>query len=63
VEYLSSRVVGTHSSLEKPGCGLAYVRVKCYVCCVVRDPQLSKSIRIVVASSVMDTWSSDLHRS
>jgi hypothetical protein len=29
---------------------LTYARVKCYICRVVRDPQLSKSIRIVVIS-------------
>jgi hypothetical protein len=29
---------------------LTYARVKCYICRVVRDPQLSKSIRIAVIS-------------
>jgi hypothetical protein len=29
---------------------LTYARVKCYICHVVRDPQLSKSIRIAVIS-------------
>jgi hypothetical protein len=29
---------------------LTYARVKCYICHVVRDPQLSKSIQIVVIS-------------
>jgi hypothetical protein len=37
---LYSRVMGTRSGLEKPECRLAYVRVKCYICRVVRDPQL-----------------------
>jgi hypothetical protein len=62
VEY----ALGSHEPilvLRKPGCVLAYARVKCYICHVVRDPQLSKSIRIVVASLVMDSWSSDLHHS
>jgi hypothetical protein len=30
---------------------LAYARVQCYICHVVRDPQLGKSIRIAVISS------------
>jgi hypothetical protein len=29
---------------------LRYARVKCYICRVVRDPQLSKSIRMAVIS-------------
>jgi hypothetical protein len=29
------------SGLEKPGGELTYVRVKCYICCVIGDPQLS----------------------
>jgi hypothetical protein len=29
---------------------LTYARVKCYICRVVRDPQLRKSIRIAVIS-------------
>jgi hypothetical protein len=29
---------------------LTYARVKCYICRVVRDPQLSKSIRIAIIS-------------
>jgi hypothetical protein len=33
-------LVSTHSGLEKPGCDLTYARVKCYICRVVRDPQL-----------------------
>jgi hypothetical protein len=37
---LYSRVAGTRSGLEKPGCRLAYARVECYICRVVRDPQL-----------------------
>jgi hypothetical protein len=36
---------------------LTYARVKCYICRVVRDPQLSKSIRIAVISRTMETWS------
>jgi hypothetical protein len=37
---LSSRLVGTHSGLEKLGGELTYARVKCYICHVVGDPQL-----------------------
>jgi hypothetical protein len=37
---LSSRLTGTCSGLEKPGCELTYARVKCYICRVVGDPQL-----------------------
>jgi hypothetical protein len=37
---LSSWLVGTRSGLEKPGCELTYASVKCYICRVVRDPQL-----------------------
>jgi hypothetical protein len=37
---LSSRLAGTRSGLEKPRCELTYVRVKCYICRVVGDPQL-----------------------
>jgi hypothetical protein len=37
---LCSHLVRTHSSLDKPGCELTYVRVKCYICRVVGDPQL-----------------------
>jgi hypothetical protein len=48
---LYSRVAGTHSDLEIAGCGLAYARVKRYICSVVRYPQLGKSIRIAVISS------------
>jgi hypothetical protein len=40
VVYLCSRLGLTHSGLEKPGCELTYARVKCYICRVVRDPQL-----------------------
>jgi hypothetical protein len=39
---------------------LTYARVKCYICRVVRDPQLSKSIRIVVISSDSGDLISDL---
>jgi hypothetical protein len=35
---LSSRLVGTHSGLEKPVGKLTYVRVKCYICRVIGDP-------------------------
>jgi hypothetical protein len=35
---LSSRLAGTHSSLEKPVGELTYARVKCYICRVVGDP-------------------------
>jgi hypothetical protein len=35
---LCSRLVGTHSGLERPGCELTYARVKCYICHVVGDP-------------------------
>jgi hypothetical protein len=37
---LSSRLAGTRSGLEKPMSELTYVRVKCYICRVIRDPQL-----------------------
>jgi hypothetical protein len=37
----SSRLVGTRSGLEKPVGELTYARVKCYICRVVGDPQLS----------------------
>ena len=37
---LSSRLAGTRSGLEKPSGELTYARVKCYICRVVRDPQL-----------------------
>jgi hypothetical protein len=40
MEYLCSRLVWTHSDLEKSGCELTYARVKCYICRVVGDPQL-----------------------
>jgi hypothetical protein len=40
VEYLCSRLACTHSGLEKPSGELTYARVKCYICRVVRDPQL-----------------------
>jgi hypothetical protein len=36
---LSSRLVGTHSSLTKSMGELTYARVKCYICRVVGDPQ------------------------
>jgi hypothetical protein len=38
---LSSRLAGTRSDLEKPVGELTYARVKCYICRVVGDPQLS----------------------
>jgi hypothetical protein len=38
---LSSRLVGTRFGLEKPMGELTYARVKCYICHVVGDPQLS----------------------
>jgi hypothetical protein len=38
---LSSRLAGTRSGLEKPVGELTYARVKCYICRVVGDPQLS----------------------
>jgi hypothetical protein len=37
---LSSRLAGTRSCLEKPGCELTYARVKRYICRVVGDPHL-----------------------
>jgi hypothetical protein len=37
---LSSRLAGTRSGLKKTRCKLTYVRVKCYMCRVVGDPQL-----------------------
>jgi hypothetical protein len=40
VEELYSQVAGTHPGLQKHGCKLTYARVKCYICRVVRDPQL-----------------------
>jgi hypothetical protein len=39
-EVLSSRLAGIRSGLEKIGCELTYVRVKCYICRVVGDPRL-----------------------
>jgi hypothetical protein len=39
---------------------LTYAGVKCYICRVVRDPQLSKSIRIAVISSDNGDLISDL---
>jgi hypothetical protein len=39
---------------------LTYARVKCYICCVVRDPQLSISIRIAVISPKSGDLISDL---
>ena len=38
---LSSRSAGTRSGLEKTVGELTYARVKCYICHVVGDPQLS----------------------
>jgi hypothetical protein len=38
---LSSRLAGTRSGLEKTVGELTYARVKCYICHVVGDPQLS----------------------
>jgi hypothetical protein len=35
---LSSRLAGTRSGLEKPGCNLTHARVKGYICRVVGDP-------------------------
>jgi hypothetical protein len=40
VVYLCSRLARTHSGLEKHGGELTFARVKCYICCVVGDPQL-----------------------
>ena len=40
VEYMYSLLPWTHSGLENPECKLIYVRVKCYICRVVGDPQL-----------------------
>jgi hypothetical protein len=62
VEELYSWVAGTRSSLEKPGCGLTHARVKCYICRVVRDPQLGKSIRITVISLNNGDLITYLHR-
>jgi hypothetical protein len=42
--------------------GMAYARVKCYICRVVREPQLSKSIRIAVISSDNGNLITVLHR-
>jgi hypothetical protein len=39
--YLCSRLACTCSGLEKPGGELTYARVKCYICRVVGDTQLS----------------------
>jgi hypothetical protein len=39
---------------------LTYASVKCYICRVVRDPQLSKSIRIAVISPDSGDLISDL---
>jgi hypothetical protein len=50
---LCSRVAGTRSGLKKSRCGLTYARVKCYICCVDGDPQLSiKSIQIAITSRI-----------
>jgi hypothetical protein len=38
---LSYRLAGTHSGLEKPVGELTYAMVKCYICRVDGDPQLS----------------------
>jgi hypothetical protein len=39
---------------------LTYAKVKCYICRVVRDPQLSKSIQITVISPESGDLISDL---
>jgi hypothetical protein len=41
VVFLCSRLARTRSGLKKPGGELTYARVKCYICRVVGDPQLS----------------------
>jgi hypothetical protein len=41
VVYLCSRLARTFSGLKNPGGKLTYARVKCYICSVVGDPQLS----------------------
>src|SRR5688572_4544983 len=46
--------------VEDPWERLTYARVKCYICRVVRDPQLSKSIRIAVISPESGDLISDL---
>jgi hypothetical protein len=38
---LSSLLAGTRSGLEKPMGEFTYASVKCYICRVVGDPQLS----------------------
>jgi hypothetical protein len=35
---LSSRLVGTCTGFEKPGCKLTCAKVNCYICRVVGDP-------------------------
>jgi hypothetical protein len=59
---LSSRLAGTHSGLEKPMGELTYARVKCYICCVVGDPQLS--INRFGSSLLLgyEDWITALHR-
>jgi hypothetical protein len=41
VVYLCSRLARTRSGLKKPNGELTYARVKCYICRVIGDPQLS----------------------
>jgi hypothetical protein len=60
---LSSRLVGTRSGLEKPGCKLTYAGVKCHICRVVGDPRLG--INRFESSLLLgyEDWITALHRS
>jgi hypothetical protein len=58
----SSRLVGPHSGLKKPGCELTYARVKCYICRVVGDPQLCINRFGSPLLFVYEDWITALHR-
>jgi hypothetical protein len=45
------------SGLKNPGGGLTYARVKCYICRVIGDPQLSIIDSDRRTFAVMKTWS------
>jgi hypothetical protein len=59
---LSSRLTGTRSGFEKPGCELTYARVKCYICRVVRDPQLGINRFGSLLLLGYEDWITALHR-
>jgi hypothetical protein len=60
---LSSRLAGTRSGLEKPGCELTYIRGECYICRVVGDPLLG--INRFRSSLLLgyEDWITTMHRS